>query len=112
MFAAYAFSVAYLLWIFYLLVMGLYRAKLAGRLSRVTTVLGAPFLILGYLTDVLVNITIASVLMLEFPREALLTTRLTRHLKAGAGWRYRLAKSICEHLLDPFDPRGAHCQEH
>lgn len=110
MIAAYVFSVLYALWILYLLVMGLYRAKLNNRLSKVSTVLGAPFLITGYLVDVFANLTAATILFLELPRETLVTSRLTRHLKNGKGWRHRIAKAICDHLLDPFDPRGTHCQ--
>lgn len=106
---AYVLSVLYALWILYILVMGLYRAKLADRLSPAATILGAPFLVLGYAVDVFANLTAATILFLEVPREALVTTRLTRHLEKGSGWRHRIAKAICEHLLDPFDPRGAHC---
>jgi hypothetical protein len=107
----YATLLAYALWVLYLLVMGLYRAQLAGRLSKPAMVLGAPFLILGYLVDVLTNLTVATALFLELPREALVTTRLTRHMGDGDGWRYRVARAICRSLLDPFDPRGVHCQE-
>lgn len=105
----YALVIAYLLWVLYLIVMGLYRAKLAGRLSKPAAVLGAPFLVIGYLVDILANITVAPFLFLELPRETLVTTRLTRHLRSGPGWRYRFAKAICNSLLDPFDPRGVHC---
>lgn len=43
-------AVALYLWLFwcaYVLVMGLYRAHLAGRMSRVTYVLAAPALLVG-----------------------------------------------------------------
>lgn len=105
----YATLMAYGLWILYIIVMGLYRAKLAGRLSPSAAVLGAPFLLIGYVVDVLTNLTVAPFVFLEFPRETLVTTRLTRHLRSGSGWRYRFAKAICNSLLDPFDPRGVHC---
>lgn len=106
----YILTVSYALWVLYLLVMGLYRAKLNGRLSKAASVLGAPFLILGYLVDIFANLTVATIVFLELPRETLVTSRLTRHLKQGEGWRQRFAKSICSALLDPFDPRGTHCQ--
>lgn len=99
----------YALWLLYVLVMGLYRAKLQGRISRVALVLGFPVYALGYLLDVLVQLTIATVLFLELPREGLVTGRLTRHIKRGHGWRRALSVWICHHLLDPFDPRGTHC---
>lgn len=97
------------LWVLYVLVMGLYRAKLAGRLSKPAYVLGWPFFMLGLLLDIIVNLTIASVLFLEPPRETLVTSRLQRHLRGKQGWRHGLAFWICSHLLDPFDPTGAHC---
>lgn len=109
MLLAYSLGLAYLLWVFYILVMGLYRAKLNNRLSKTATVLGAPFLVIGYLLDVATNVTVATAFFWEWPREALVTTRLTRHMAAKRGWRYQLARFICESLLDPFDPTGAHC---
>jgi len=105
----YTLASLYALWLLYLLVMGLYRAKLQGRLSKVALVLGAPVYLIGYLLDVFVQITIATVLFWELPKEGLLTGRLTRHIKRGKGWRRDLSKWICFHLLDPFDPHGTHC---
>ena len=99
------------LWYAYILIMGLYRAKLDGKLSPLTTALAFPALLVGYTLDLLVNWTFAAVLFAEFPRKPLetVTHRLTRHLRHGTGWRYWRARWICEHLLDYFDPRGTHC---
>jgi len=102
-------AITYALWLLYVLVMGLYRAKLQGRLSRVALVLGFPVYAIGYVLDVFVQLTIATVLFVELPREGLVTGRLTRHIKRGYGWRRDLSLWICGHLLDPFDPRGTHC---
>ena len=99
------------LWCFYALyamVMGVYRAHLAQRLSRVAYALLAPFVALGFVVDVLTNITIATVLFAEPPRELLLTTRLQRYV-GGSGWRKAVATWVCDALLDPLDPRGEHC---
>ena len=100
----------WIFWGFYVLIMGLYRAYLTDRLGPVTKFLGAPFFITGYLMDVACQITFASLLFMELPAELLVTTRLTRHLKTGSGWRYRLASWLCTALLDPFDPTGKHCK--
>lgn len=109
----YLFAVIGYLWAFwfaYVLVMGLYRAHLSGRMSRVTYVLAAPALLFGVAMDVLANIFIASVIFLEFPREWLVTKRLQRHIKKGLGtWRGYLAAWVCTSLLDVFDPSGDHC---
>jgi hypothetical protein len=99
------------LWCFYALyalVMGVYRAHLAQRLSPFAYALLAPFVALGFVVDVLTNITIATLLFGEPPRELLLTTRLQRYI-TGTGWRRNVAAWVCDTLLDPLDPRGEHC---
>jgi len=100
---------AWSLWGFYVLIMGLYRAHLAKRLSRPAYLLALPFLVVGYVVDALVNIMIASVVFLELPRSLLLTDRLEYHLGRD-GWRGSLARWICTQLLDVFDPTGTHCK--
>ena len=47
----HAIAITYALWLLYVLVMGLYRAQLQGRLSRVALVLGFPVYAIGYLLD-------------------------------------------------------------
>ena len=103
--------VAYLLAFFYLyiLVMGIYRAHLAKRLTGITLVLCFPMVVVGYLVDVMSNIGIASLVFLELPKEWLVTTRLTRYIAEDTGWRHHVAQWICDDLLDPFDPSGDHC---
>ena len=68
-----------------------------------------PFVAIGYLMDVFANVTIASIVFLEPPREWLVTDRLQRHMHKSKGWRFWLAKYICDRLLDVFDPSGDHC---
>ena len=99
------------LWYLYLIVIGLYRAKLAGKLSAASKVLGAPALIIGFVLDWLINWTIASAFFRELPKAPfeLVTGRLTRYMAGPDGSNKRRAKLICEHLLDPFDPSGNHC---
>lgn len=101
------------LWAFwgcYVLVMGLYRAKLDGRLTPLTYAMSLPFLLIGLVMDVLANLTLASVVFLEPPREWLVTDRLQRHIATRRfTWRYKLAAWVCTHLLDFVDPTGAHC---
>lgn len=102
----------WLLWYAYILIMGLYRAKLDNRLTTLTKTLAAPALVVGYLLDWLANWLIASFVFAEPPDEflELVTDRLSRYLDKGYGWRYRRAKWVCENLLDFFDPRGSHCR--
>lgn len=105
-----AAAATYALWGFFIMVMGLRRARNAGTLSRPATILGLPILWVGMLLDVTVNLLVAPFVFLELPREALVTSRLSRlvHEERGA-WRGRLALWICAELLDAFDTDGHHC---
>ena len=98
-------------WSLYVLVMGVYRAHLSGRLSRVGYVLGLPWVVLGYVVDAVSQYTLATLLFCDLPRrsEHLVTDRLTRYCDGLPGWRRTVAVWVCTHLLDVFDPRGDHC---
>lgn len=100
----------YVLWMFYLAVMSLMRARDAGKLSRPAYILGLPILWTGLFIDCVVNIFVASVVFLEPPRELLVTSRLTRLVHRNSGWRGKLALWVCINLLDQFDPSGHHCK--
>lgn len=104
-----ALASLYLLWVLYLAVMNLKRAKDAGALRPTALYLGYPVLLLGLLVDFLVNVVVFTVLLLELPRETLVTSRLKRHIAHGRGWRQRVAHWFCSELLDTFDPSGKHC---
>lgn len=96
----------YLLWAFYIVVMGLKRVHDAKQLSKTAYILGYPLFIVGYLLDIAVNVFVMSLLLLETPKEYTVTARLKRHKLAG-GWRGKVAEWF-EPLLDPFDPSGNH----
>lgn len=104
---AFAVGLPYALWLFYVAVMALKRARDAGTLSRIAYALGVPILVIGYALDFLVNVTVCTVLFLESPRETTVTARLKRH-KYATGWRGRVARWVAAHLLDAFDPDGKH----
>jgi hypothetical protein len=104
-----ALATLYLLWIFYLAVMALWRAKRDGSISRPALWLGYPILVVGAMLDVLVNLTIMTLLFAEIPQHWLVTSRLQQHINFGSGWRQKLATWICSSLLDSFDPTGLHC---
>jgi cyanate permease len=97
----------YALWIFYLAVMNLKRAKDAGQLTTTAKVLGYPVLIVGYVLDCFVNFTVMTILLLEIPRETTVTARLKRHLNECDCWRKSIALWAAP-LLDPYDPSGKH----
>lgn len=93
----------------YVLVMGLYRLHLKGNMPWPILVLGAPFVLCGVIVDILVNIFIASFVLMEAPQEWLVTSRLSR-LETKHGWRGDIARWVCDNLLDPLDPTGEHCK--
>jgi hypothetical protein len=108
MYMLLGFASFYVLWILYLAVMNLQRARDAGTITRPAYYLGLPLLYLGLLVDFLVNVFPVTVLFLELPRELLVTARLTRYANGPDGWRKRLALWFAHNLLDTYDPSGQH----
>lgn len=97
----------YVLWILYLAVMNLARARNEKKLTKLAYVLGVPLLWAGLVLDGLINIFLMTPIMLELPRELTVTSRLQRHKKHSKGWRLAVVEWF-EPLLDPFDPDGNH----
>lgn len=98
----------YILWLFYLGVMSLMRARDAGTLTRTAYFLGLPILYVGLLIDFLVNVLVLSFFLLEPPREWLVSARLSRHYRSRDSWRRSIAIWFAVNLLDVFDPSGKH----
>lgn len=67
-----------------------------------------PVHLLATFMSTTLNWLVFTVILLEFPRERLLSTRLSRHKRQGSGWRQRLAVRLEDTWLGPFDPRGFH----
>src|SRR6266404_5787210 len=80
-------ALVYTLWVFYLAVMALDRAKEAGTLRPIAFKLGLPILGIGYFLDLLTNVFVMTFVMLELPREWVVTARLRRHVKDSDGCR-------------------------
>ena len=97
----------YVLWLLYLAVMNLRRAKKAGTLTRTAYVMGLPMLGVGLALDFLVNAIPMTIILLETPREWTVSARLKRHNQESSGWRKSVAAWF-EPLLDPFDHTGDH----
>ena len=105
----YSFFTLYVLWILYLAVMNLKRARDAKTITKTALCFGYPVLIVGYVLDILVNLTLMSIFFLELPHETTMTSRVKRHLYHSTGWREKLAAWFCFNLLNSFDPSGKHC---
>lgn len=99
----------WLFYVFYVFTMGVYRVQLAGKLTGLSKVLLMPFVVVAVLMDVACQMTVATVVFLELPKELLVTARLQRYLRGEDGWRKTIALYVCNNLLDPFDPNGKHC---
>lgn len=99
-------------WYAYILIMGLYRAHLAGRLTGLAKWLAYPAVIVGWLMDWFANVFIASIIFGELPQSfsELVTQRLTRYKNGNYGLNSIRAEWICVNLLDVFDPTGTHCK--
>lgn len=100
----------YELWILYVFVMALKRAKQAGLLSKTAIFFGTPVLITGYLLDAFVNVCVMTLVLLEIPEELTVTARLKRHIRESIDWRLSVARWFIP-LLDPYDPSGHHITE-
>jgi hypothetical protein len=94
----------------YWAIMNFVRARDAGTLPPIALRIGYPLLLIGYLMDFLVNVLVVSVILLEVPREWLVTARLSRHIKTESGWRKSVSTWVCKNLLDWADPKGCHCR--
>ena len=108
-FTAWALTVLYVLWLFYLAVMNLKRAKDAGTLTRTALFFGRPILFVGLLLDLVANLLVATVVFVDMPDELTVTARLKRYVREQPGtWRGRLAAWFAAEMLDTFDPSGKH----
>jgi len=81
------------------------RAGLAYWLLVATVVPGIAF-------DIAYNWTFGIIIFRDITPDLTLSKRMERYreaLKYKATWRMRWADWICEHLLNPYDPKGRHC---
>lgn len=94
------------MWIFY--VVGITVLRNWDILPLGSKVLGFFPLLYAYLLDVVLNWTLLSVLFMDRARERTITERLHRYQATEPNSkRARVARFVCVHLLNPFDPD--HC---
>lgn len=89
-------------WVFYLAGMAVLNAG-----SKATS----PAKVIAPIAELLsttLNWYLFTVVLLEFPKEKFLSTRLARHKRSGSGWRYKIATKLGDIWLDPYDPSGKH----
>lgn len=105
----FVFLYLWVFYVFYVMTMGVYRAQLAGKLTGLAKVLLMPFVVVAVLMDIVCQMTAATLVFAELPREWLVTARLQRYMAGDDGWRKTAAVYVCSNLLDPFDPNNKHC---
>jgi hypothetical protein len=110
-FAVVLLAALWAFWLLYVFTMGLYRAYLLRRLRGFSLVLCAPVVAMAAVVDLIMQMTVFTVVFSDLPRDWLVTHRLRRYMRElpASHWRRRWADYLCRHLLDPFDPTGAHC---
>jgi hypothetical protein len=104
-------AVMYILWIFYLAIMNLKSAKDAGTMTKVAYSLALPMLVAGYILDIVVNVTIGTLLFLDFPhyKRLTLSARMSYLYEPGStAWRSKLSEWFARNLLNNYDPSGQH----
>lgn len=98
----------WVLWVLFLAIMNLNEAKISNTLPTPIRGLAYATLYIGLLVDFLVQVTVATVMWLELPREFTVSGRVARLIKSGQGYRYDLAIWFRDNLLKPFDRSGGH----
>jgi len=68
-----------------------------------------PTVLVMVVVDLLMNITLATLLFVDWPRELLVTSRLKRYKAGQDGLRKSVATWVCESFLNPFAPDKKHC---
>ena len=106
--AAYSLLLFWCLWVLFLATMNLKQSQDAGQLHGPALWLGYTVLGVGLLVDMVVQITVASLLWLELPRELTVSARVDRLCRSGTGYRLALALWFRRVMLAPFDRSGGH----
>jgi hypothetical protein len=65
--------------------------------------------VVGYPLDALFNVIASLVLFQRLPKHWLFTGTLKYWIASDDDRRAEHSAWICEHLLNPFDPKGRHC---
>lgn len=106
--AVHVLLCAWFLWVFFLAVMCLQAARDRKQLTVWNTRFGYTVLVVGWLLDFVVQVTLAALLFWEWPRELTVSGRVKRLIADDDGWRGSVAAWIRDHLLRPFDATGRH----
>src|SRR5579872_1506832 len=104
----YAIGGIYTLWFFYVAVMDMRSARDAGTLTLAAKIMGYPIMFAGLAVDFIVNLTIAPVIFLDWPRELTVSGHIQRLVDGPAGWRKSLATWFAINLLNSMSIGSPH----
>ena len=106
-----SFGSLFILWLLWIVVMGLSRARDEGRLAPSTIRVGKFVGYAALVWDVFCNMLPCTLFFLQLPHEPTLSQRL-RRLVMTAGWRSKLATWVAVELVNPFsvDRNSPHIQ--
>ena len=108
LYIAYSLLAFWCLWVLFLATMNLAQSKAECKLHGPALWVGYTVLAVGLLVDLVVQITVASLLWLELPRELTVSARVDRLCRSGTGYRLALALWFRRVMLAPFDRSGGH----
>lgn len=91
----------------YIYVVSLQAARKKNKLHWFVYLFAIPTIVFMLPFYWLLNISLGSLLFLEFPRSLAFTKRCQRHMNDDT-WRGKLARFWCKNFLDPFED-GGHC---
>lgn len=106
---------AFALWVFLIVFYTLYLAAInlwdnRTEAGKWIIAIGSPIILVMIAFDVLLQVTVFTVLFADLPRDAMVTARLKRYRAlAVPTWRTKIAVLICTKMLNPFDPTKHHC---
>lgn len=70
----------------------------------------SPIVAIMLALDLIMQMTLFTLLFLDLPQELLVTQRLIRYKSwNGNNWRTKVANYLCTNVLNPFDPTKNHC---
>lgn len=99
------------LWVAFILGMGIKRKYEQGKLNGVETLFGRIYLFLFLILDVFVNYTAMVYWFRQIPslKRKTVTARLINYLETQEGtWRFRHALFFCKYMIEPWD--FGHCK--
>lgn len=112
MIAACILGSVVVMWALYLMYCAINASRKSGKFALTpwpVRAMSYALLLVAATADALFNVTIGTVLFLEWPswRRIMFTKRCAAHLDADT-WRGRIARWVCESWLNPFE--SDHCR--